>query len=1692
MASYFSNSKTAMDLSRLRDQAIGANIDVEAVTVNTRALIDKVLARYSGEWTTLRELIQNAADAGAQKVVIRFETLPNTQIPLPNSDESSLLNHTIAHHTLYRLVVSNDGTHFADTDWARLKRIAEGNPDETKIGAFGVGFYSVFADCEEPFVVSGDKTMAFLWKGNSLYTKAANLPEEQPKQDTCFVLNYRSTTSPIPNLMSICQFLATSLTFVGLQSIELWLDQWNIIKLQKKSAPEIVVSIPSGINTTTAGGVMTIGGITHQSTQIDGTWMNIIGRPVYQEDATEPLKEEENPVMAIRSFFSKITQSSSKRAKIEKAAATERQIQGNFHETSQGAIFLRISTVKVLPRVTSSFAAELTRATKKPPPKQTKIAILTASYDETAASKSNSSGLTADVAESLFSSVLPSKNGRIFIGFPTAQTTGMLCHISAPSIIPTVERESIDLNARYVRDWNAELLRVAGIACRLSYMGTFEDLSRKVSTPKQVQDAIPEATHIFKQYFSTESTPSYNVGRLIEEGFWDCSKTNTIAVLSTKGVLGSDKVRVVSESLGFLEEVPVIPPELAKKGEDFVRRLYERKLIHDLTVTDVKKELERRSLSGEHITEFLTWLGQQAEPGRLDANTIDTLLKSAVAVLPNKEDSSKDEIIIFSQVKNFVTGKMVPPLMPVPRTTVPFEISKTFKAETLIAFGWHELQILDWVMFLLNRDNNLPKDQQMEVDALFSTNVLMTVSKHWDSQSNASKQKLTELFTNRCVIPTKLGMKKAPDAYFASVTLFDDLPNVVSELKVKDKALAAWGVRKTIEMSLVFERLMSAPKGQPQWRFIDLIRYLVSIQSDIPSKDIDRLKQAPICPIEVAGKLPGQMSQAPKLVSISQVYEPTESMRMLEFPVLYWPDTYNPNSSEAKMLKRLGIKSYPAGKDVIARIWRAGQTKDINKFSTALNYYINYYEQNGYSRDPKAEIQSLPIIQVEGKPFPNFVAPQSCYANPQAAVLGYPIMQQSMALHGDKFGVKKDPDIQSCTNSIIGNPPVTEADAIKVFEYMASRLNEIGSLLADQLGSAQIVPIASKTVTRLGTPNMCFLGDSSEYGDIFDFVDFGQRANSFLIRVGSKMEPTTFELAKMVRDGPARILESLGDKNYLGLLRRLAENAKTLKGDKKLWHQLQTAPFLMGFKEVVQKDSKDDEDYQSIWEYSLHKPSEIVILDSFKDYSLFKDHLIVAPEEDKLEIFYASLGSQSLRSILIADERLGSTRRDQSPAIHVKKLLVERTRLFLHEYSSDKIVNDYRWLEKNLAVVVVDSITVTTRLRNLSVKAHREEKTALFSQSKPPTLYITPSPDLYEVSRVVVPRLLSRHKQTDVLALEMVLGSDLRRLRSKGYNIDRILRQEAIETRMAEEERRKQRDHEKQRDEKQREHAREQARETNQIAPPPAYIESPARDVPKMPGAFEHSPPPPPPKEPVQDVHRGHNLFDQVRNWSQSLSHMGGSSQRPPMMEPMVPQDAVENERQVEQNLANAIQSCQPHKSNMLFNPPTATTIEQAKGSYCDTTPMADLTFHAQSTNSQSLRVYLPRGLTPEAYSQTWAAKSSGIAVFAGFLVNLSSVFGTLRPDMLHVFAGTQDTKTIAFNSSGALFFNYDVFEKLHISQVTAPGSKIEPFSYWFVTMAHELAHNLVKEHSAAHSFYTESFVAHYFAGAVQMVLQMQ
>lgn len=415
-----------LDYDALRAQAMGSGND-EAVTVNTRALIDKVLARYSGEWTTLRELLQNAADASAKEVIIRLETLPSASIPLPQTfDSSARLKHVILHHTLKQTIVENNGQVFQATDWARLKKIAEGNPDETKIGAFGVGFYSVFAECEEPFVSSGKEALAFYWKGDALFTRKLQLGDNQ-SSNTTFVLPMRNRTSPVPQLLSLSQFLAGSLTFVGLECIELWIDEWRILKLDKVTAPSSYLDLPREVVRKTQEGLMEVSSVRREAAKIHAHWLKVVGwdRSTPSDSSnTETTTKGTHSTPSLRSFFSRLATGTAN-ATAERAAKHERALQAAILEDLMGesnaTIFLHVNKAAIRTNVSQKFGKELERATKKPPPKATTVSLLTASYDEHVASTSTLSNQGHENL-SIFSSVVPTK-GRIFIGFPTNQSS---------------------------------------------------------------------------------------------------------------------------------------------------------------------------------------------------------------------------------------------------------------------------------------------------------------------------------------------------------------------------------------------------------------------------------------------------------------------------------------------------------------------------------------------------------------------------------------------------------------------------------------------------------------------------------------------------------------------------------------------------------------------------------------------------------------------------------------------------------------------------------------------------------------------------------------------------------------------------------------------------------------------------------------------------------------------------------------------------------------------------------------------------------------------------------------------------------------------------------------------------------------------------------------------------------------------
>lgn len=1273
-----------MDYSKLRAAALKDGEDEEAVTVDTRALIDKVLARYSGEWTTLRELIQNAADAQATTVKIKWETLPSTSTPLPpTQNRSELLKHIISHHTLRRLLVQNNGQPFAKTDWGRLKRIAEGNPDETKIGAFGVGFYSVFADCEEPFVSSGSEAMAFYWKGNALFTRKLVLPAEQATPDTAFVLDYRNTTTPVPNLLSISQFLATSLTFVALQHIEFWIDDYQVLALHKKQAPSVDVAIPRDLETRTREGLMKLAAVDRASVQIDATFMSAVGwKPAAATSSSSEGSgsSDVTSFKGFRSFFSGLSSSASQAGLKGKVAREEAAVQQAISEDitaeSKSSIFLQVTTGSIKTNVSASFSAELERATKKPPPKTTRLAILTSSHDETLASESSNNSGVANKAADVFASVLPSKKpgGRVFIGFPTAQTTGAGMHISAPSVIPTVEREAIDLNARWVRTWNIEMLRVAGIMTRLAFANEMADLDLKIKrviearakgskpTKDEILKFLPEALHILKTYTFQDSTPSANVGQIIEESFWIAFQKPYIEVYSSQGVLRTSTVRMKSDEMGkFVDGIPVILDDM--KQVTFIRKLREFGLIQDITVEDVRQEFENKALDRDQLIHFLTWAGKTAATGELDPTSKARLFDVAVATVGEGKDAG--EIIALSSIKHYLSSNKIPPGLPIPPTTIPYAFTNHLQQHQLQALGWDPLDIVPWLRFLVDSASSRSDEENLTKSAKFAVSVLTVLSKNWDNSSQNTKASVINTLQGLTVMPTKMGMKRPKESFFPVVKLFDDLPVIEGCQNIKEKFMDALGVRRTLDLDTIFSRLLK-PSGETAhkaWSHMELIKYLTSVRADIPPDDLKKLKTTPLCPAEAGppGMEPTQASS--QLYKISELFEPKSELRELGLPLLQWPGppgSFRPSSKEGRFLTSLGLRPHPSVPELIELM----ASSDVSRRDKARNYLINYHAVNGYAAFNIGATNKA-IMPLQGNPN-QLVTPSACYTNERASVLGFNILAKDLHPHAIKFGVAQNPPIDACVSKLILSPPQDKASAIQLFNYFATRVEDLGESTLTKLRGASFVPVqrqhrvgeANAKGLALVSPKNVYLGTSSTYGDIFDFVDFGGLAHTFLQRCGAKQEPTKHEIATFACEEPARLWTTVQTaEKYLDVLRSLAHDFPTLKRDKDLYRKMKNEKWLLAFKEIPspKKGSEDDEYSEPMKGAQLATPRDIVISDDFYSFRLFREHLLSAPEDELLEAFYMHLGSPVISNLVQEDARVGKVTPNQEGAVWLRK-----------------------------------------------------------------------------------------------------------------------------------------------------------------------------------------------------------------------------------------------------------------------------------------------------------------------------------------------------------------------------------------------------------------------------------------------------
>ncbi|KAI4175037.1 MAG: hypothetical protein LQ348_006257, partial [Seirophora lacunosa] len=1684
---------TRLDYDALRAQVVETGND-EAVTVNTRGLIDKMLARYPREWSTLRELIQNAADAGASRVVIKIETSPSVRVPSPQTeDPSTRLKHVLQHHTIRKWVVENNGQKFRPEDWARLKEIATGNPDETKIGAFGVGFYSVFSMSENPFVSSGSEAIEFYWKGDALFTRRFQHGVFQ-STDTTFILPMRDTHIPVPHgpeLLTLCQFLTRSMAFVGLESTELCIDDWRILRLQKFMPGPVNIDIPTHVSCTSSDRLMRVSKVTQDAIQLEAEWMAALQWSTSPRTDWGIAAASETTTKKLTSMFNKLPKMLNQ--SIEKAEQDEKRVSKstveNVTAVHQQKAFYHVNKAVVEASVGRELSREIQRARKKAPPKATTVSYLSQSYDEHTASKTEK----PTMASTLFESVTPTPTGYIYIGFQTLQTTGLGAHLSIPALIPTVEREHIDLSSNHINAWNIGLLRAAGILTRISWTSAMADFRRQQSkyasisqgkafTANELTEIVPAASLTYETFNWKPAGPRSDVGEYVEKAFWSCSPE--FEILSSRGIVPYKNVRVAPTELSFIDELPVVPEPLLKAG--LIKSLRDGGDLSDVQIEDIVWVLEKskRTRTPGELQQLLVYLAGRARSTKISRGAIRSVLNVAVAT---DDEDGASRVIRLSQITNHVDPNKIPPDMPLPPTTIPFKYTKTLSKFDTDALGLQELQSLDWIRWLVedqSTSGETASKHNMETNPAFASSVLRVLSKNWSSLNAESKAILTSLLDSRTIIPTKMGMKRPSEAYFSSVKVFDDLPVIQDIANVKEPVLAALGVRKTLEIGVVLERLMGSSSESHEtgskWSHVDLIRYLVSVWPDVPERDRHRLKGTPICPAETSSGKPTDHK-----FQVTNLYEPTDSLRRLGLPTLQWPATYHPESKEGKLLCALGLRDAPPYSELIQIIAAAGQARDTSLRDYGIRYLIEHHQSKRYNKLSTAEVKTafLPVHGSDDK----LASPSDCFTNERVGFLGFTLLSKHLHQYAPQLGVQSDPPMERCIRRLLRKPPQSKRHAREIFAYMTSRLGLITNDHVNTLASAKIVPVGMDTKAadaegsrlRYTTPRMCFLGDGGDFKNIFDFVDFGPEANMFLLRCGSKNEPSAAEIAHLLTQRPAKFLDELNVSKYMDILVQVAKAWGTLKLDRSLVEAMRKAPFLLAAKEeAASEDTKDQENEEegAAKTWQLAKASEIIIIgDDIINYQLFKSYVLAAPQQDEsLEDFYIHLGAPTLGSLIEERQKFGDFTSDQTVALKLQSMIHERARLYLHQTPKEAIRHDAKWVEKSLSIQAVRSIVVRTSLKGQNI-THTQDRTATLHRegSNKWIIFVTANYEIWDVSQVLSHLLLRRSKPGDAMMLESILRSDLRSLQRKGLNIDKILRQKEREAKIAQEMHQEQLEQEA-RARRERESAEEESERQRGLQGPDVQEKD------SMPGDFPRSSPARS-RDAGDDEEPQGFLTDTLKKWgfdfgrkpqsalTNAEAHTNGDRHVPPSSEdikspdPERPPPPVETPQQLQNQLQQAIRSCRPHTSSSLRAQPAVHKVEEMH-STCDAKPGMNISYAGTTAD---IRVFLDEDFlaSTQASGDTFMANNrDGLEHFASVLHDCATIYN-VPMESVHMFYDT-DSNTVAFNRASSLFFNYRMFQDQHLAMMQQ-GNKIKPICCWSSTMAHELTHNLEADHNA-------------------------
>lgn len=506
-------------------------------------------------------------------------------------------------------------------------------------------------------------------------------------------------------------------------------------------------------------------------------------------------------------------------------------------------------------------------------------------------------------------------------------------------------------------------------------------------------------------------------------------------------------------------------------------------------------------------------------------------------------------------------------------------------------------------------------------------------------------------------------------------------------------------------------------------------------------------------------------------------------------------------------------------------------------------------------------------------------------------------------------------------------------------------------------------------------------------------------------------KPSTWNIAQMLTNDPDGILGQIGAKSYLHLLKTIALNIHSLIVESpSLFSKIKSSRFLLGVRHHVKSEEDTTEN-----EYVVSNTSDIFIVDDSISAQLF--NLLSTPSGDAFIELYRELGSLKVSEVVETNWYFSGEKFESKVSVELQKRIHQRALFLCNGMNFERPVlpSAHNSLER-IQVYEIKTVSVSRSFRGL---AKESESTACFSNSG--TMLITCDFDYFDVASLLVKLIFAEPRMSDSLLISSFLSMSLKHLQSKGFDVDLFAESDFVGEPSVPSGSLNSTKH-------YRSHS---TRGQHQVQRPDYFQEQNSVD-----------------NEPERCQRTsGKTRYSITDFFEKFKSSISGSNQKDRPSNPIYDYDTIQRK------LAESSRACGEVGQtdfDLSISREDKPTISAPAIRSC---AIPECRLHLIA-NAGMVKLFSDSSLNEGQHAAFISKQSRSIQTFIDLLCTLGNVFG-LSQKQINVFY-IRSSAILAFNRNGCLFFSLDGF----LSQQQQKLSRKSIMSSWFVTFAHELAHN--------------------------------